>query len=114
MIFTQALSGPHQPWSIETEDLDATLVSWEEGSGVTAHVNSQVDVVMVVLAGNGIVRVGSEEQAIEPGMVVVIPKSSVRRVRATKGRLTYLNVHKRRGRLMPNMTRGSATEGAGT
>lgn len=88
-------------WGTETEDLDATLVSWAAGKGVAAHTNREVDVVMVVLEGRGRVQRGEEILEVEKGQVVVFPKGIERSITADD-RLTYLNVHKRRKRLMPN------------
>ena len=55
-------------WGAETEDLNATLVRWEAGKGVAAHTNDEVDVVMTVLEGSGVVRIDDDEQPVEPGM----------------------------------------------
>jgi mannose-6-phosphate isomerase-like protein (cupin superfamily) len=92
-------------WGTETEDLDATLVSWSEGKGVDVHTNDEVDVVMVVLEGSGTVARGEESLAVQAGQIVVIPKGTPRSVRAGAGGIAYLNVHKRRRRLMPTGTR---------
>ncbi len=100
-----ALGSQGAVWGTESEDLDATLVRWEEGRGVTAHIGKEVDVVMVVLAGTGIVRVDSESQGAAAGTVIVIPKGSEREVRAGQGGLTYVNVHKRKRKMLPNMVR---------
>lgn len=91
-------------WGAETEDLNATLVRWEAGKGVAAHTNDEVDVVMTVLEGSGVVRIDDDEQPVEPGMVIVIPKGTEREVRATTS-LVYLNVHRRKRKLMPTMRR---------
>lgn len=92
-------SGPL--WSMETEDLDCTYVSWLTGQGVAAHRNAEVDVVMIVVSGRGVVTVDGEETDLSEGRVVVIPKNAERAIRAVGSRLAYLNVHKRRRRLMP-------------
>ncbi len=92
-------------WGTETEDLDATVVRWEESKGVETHTNNEVDVIMVVVSGSGQAVVDGEAQALEPGAVIVIPKGVGRSITATQGALTYLNVHKRRRRLMPMMAR---------
>jgi mannose-6-phosphate isomerase-like protein (cupin superfamily) len=110
MIWTNGLAERSAMWSTETEDLDATLLSWDDGGGVAPHVNSEVDVVMIVLSGSGLIRVGEEQQNLEPGAIIVIPKSVEREVRCTSGRLTYLNVHKRRRKMQPNMVRPSTSE----
>ncbi|HEY0867904.1 MAG TPA: cupin domain-containing protein [Fimbriimonas sp.] len=88
-------------WGTECEDLDATLVSWQPDRGVDLHTNNEVDVVMVVLEGSGEVRRGDDSLSVGPGTVLVIPKGTPRQVSAGPDSLTYLNVHKRRRRLMP-------------
>lgn len=91
-------------WGAETEDLNATLVRWGAGKGVGAHTNDEVDVVMTILEGAGVLRIDGDEQPVEPGMVIVIPKGTEREVRAETG-LVYLNVHRRKRKLMPTMRR---------
>lgn len=108
MIWADAFSAAESQgalWGTESEDLDATIVHWDEGLGVAAHVNSEVDVAMVVLAGAGKVRVEDESLAVSVGSVVVIPKGSEREVTAGEAGLTYVNVHKRKRKMMPNMVR---------
>ncbi|MEQ1822170.1 MAG: cupin domain-containing protein [Fimbriimonadaceae bacterium] len=111
MIWTNGLTEKSAIWSIETEDLDVTLLSWDDCGGVAPHVNSEVDVVMIVLSGSGLVKVGDEQQNLDAGAIIVIPKSLKREVHCTSKRLTYLNVHKRRRKMQPNMVRPSIAEG---
>jgi quercetin dioxygenase-like cupin family protein len=86
----------------ESEDLDLNLVRFADGGGVGAHVNREVDVVVIVLAGSGIVRVGSQELRLSAGNAVVIPKNVERAIQSSKqGEFAYLTVHRRRARLMP-------------
>lgn len=92
-------SGPL--WSTESEDLDCTFVSWQDGQGVVAHVNSEVDVVMIVLFGSGKATVGDEAIELSRGQVVLVPKGAHRSIHAVGDGLAYLNVHKRRKRLIP-------------
>lgn len=92
-------------WGTETEDLDATLVRWNPGSGVASHTNSEVDVIMVVLEGQATVIVDGQAQELGVGTSVVIPKNVPRQVTAGSETLTYLNIHKRRRAMMPNMIR---------
>ena len=92
-------------WGTESEDLNATVVSWPGGGGVDAHVNDLVDVVMIVLTGSGRLRVDAEEIGLEVGQVVVIPKAASREIRAGQNGVTYVNVHKRKPKLMPDMVR---------
>ncbi len=95
----EAKNGPI--WGIETEDLDATMINWQAGRSVAAHVNSEVDVVVTVLEGTGILRIDSEIFEVSGGDVFVIAKGKEREITAGDTGLRYLNVHKRRRRLMP-------------
>jgi len=99
LLASDLSSGPL--WSTETEDLDCTFVAWGEGQGIAMHRNAEVDVVMIVLSGSGVVTVDGENTDLSAGKVVVIPKNSERAVYASGSRLAYLNVHKRRRKLMP-------------
>lgn len=85
----------------ESEDLDFTLVQWSPGGGVAEHMNGEVDVLMIVVAGEGTAFVGSEAISLRAGQALLIPKNSSRRIEAGEGPFRYLNVHKRRRRLMP-------------
>lgn len=88
-------------WATESEDLDCTFVSWQGGKGVSPHMNAEVDVLMIVMEGKGQVLVDNTVTELEPGRVVLVPKGRERSVVAGDQGLAYLNVHKRRKRLMP-------------
>lgn len=94
-------SGPQ--WGEESEQLDVTVLSWEKGRGLEAQVNSELDVVFVVLQGEGIAKVDGEEIALHPGVVLPVPKGVERVVRSTSERLTYASIHQRRRGLMPKL-----------
>ena len=87
----------------ETEDLDLTALAWAEGRGVGEHTNTEVDVAMVVLSGRGALQFGEERQEVEAGKLIVIPKGVLRSITALTPDFRYLNVHKRRKRLMPTV-----------
>ena len=92
-------------WGAESEELNATLVRWQPGGGVPAHINTEVDVVMTILEGDGALIVDDVHTALGPAQIFVIPKGASREVQAGPSGLAYLNVHKRRRKLQPNMTR---------
>ena len=49
-------------WKLEASgDLNANLVRFDAGGGVGEHVNQELDVVFVGVAGSGLVRVEAEE-----------------------------------------------------
>jgi quercetin dioxygenase-like cupin family protein len=90
----------------ESEDLDLNLVRFAGGGGVGAHMNREVDVVVIALAGSGVVRVGSQELRLRAGNAVVIPKNLERAIQSDdQGEFAYLTVHRRRARLMPGPRR---------
>lgn len=89
-------------WGVETEQLNATILSWEKGRGLEAHVNHELDVVLVVLEGEGEAFIEDEKISLRAGMIVPIAKGVVRAVTATSERLTYASIHRRRPGLMPS------------
>ncbi|MGH7621523.1 MAG: cupin domain-containing protein [Gemmatimonadaceae bacterium] len=94
----------------ETEDLDLNLVRFAAGAGVGAHVNREVDVVIIALAGSGIVRIDREEVPVVAGNALLIPKNTERAIRSQDdGEFAYLSVHRRRARLMPGPRRAQRT-----
>ncbi len=92
-------------WGTETEDLNATLVRWEIGDFVSAHRNDEVDVIVSVISGTGNAVVDGVAHPMFPGAILVIPKGTVRAITPSDCPLVYLNIHKRRRKLLPTMTR---------
>jgi quercetin dioxygenase-like cupin family protein len=90
--------------NLETEDLDINLVRFEAGAGVASHVNREVDVLMVVIQGEGILVEGDLEHALRAGQAALIPKGVERAVRsAGDTAFAYLSIHRRRRRLWPTV-----------
>ncbi|RYG25445.1 cupin domain-containing protein [bacterium] len=87
----------------ETEDLDLTALAWAEGRGVGEHTNTEVDVAMIVLSGRGVVQIGEQREELSAGQLIVLPKGLKRSITALTSDFRYLNVHKRRRRLMPTL-----------
>lgn len=98
---TSSHSGPQ--WAHESEDLDMTLLSWGNGKRIEAHVNNEVDAVLLGVEGSGVVTVNGEDHALSPGVLLLIPKSCERAIQSTSERFSYLSVHKRRRGLMPTV-----------
>ena len=87
-------------WALEgTGDLNANLVRFEAGGGVGEHVNEEVDVLFVGVAGSGSVRVDDEEHALLAGTLVFAPRGARRSTSASSDGFAYLTVHRRRGPL---------------
>ena len=90
-------SGP--VWGMASADLNATLLAWPPGHEVAEHVNTEVDVLLIVLEGGGLVVVDQLEHALAPGHAVLIAQGSTRTIHAGTAGLRYLSVHRRRGPL---------------
>jgi len=83
-------------WGMATEDLNATLLHWQAGEGVAEHVNPDLDVLLVVIAGSGAVDIDGREHAVRSGQALLLPKGTARSIRGGPGGLRYLSVHRTR------------------
>ena len=87
-------------WALqESGDLNANLVRFDAGGGVEEHVNDEVDVLFVGVAGSGTVRVDGEEHALSAGTLMFAPRGARRSTGASSDGFAYLTVHRRRGPL---------------
>ncbi|MFI1100459.1 hypothetical protein [Streptomyces melanogenes] len=87
--------------------LDANLVRLSAGAAVAEHVESELDVLLVVVEGDGHLDNGVERQAMGPGAVAWLPRTARRALLAGPNGLAYLSVHQRR----PGLRIGSRTGG---
>ena len=99
-VSAAAHSGPQ--WAHESEDLDVTLLLWENGRRIEPHVNSEVDVVWIGVAGEGVATIDGARHELSPGKLLLIPKGCERSVESLS-HLSYLSLHLRRGGLMPTL-----------
>ena len=88
-------------WNAETADLDVNLIAFPPGAGVAEHVNAEVDVLLVVLSGDGSAHVDGREIHLAPGLALLIPKGTHRAIHCLTERLVYLTCHRRRPKLIP-------------
>jgi quercetin dioxygenase-like cupin family protein len=88
-------------WSTISEDLNVYLVAFDRNKGIDDHTNSEVDILLVGIAGSGQVCVDGQHSLIEPGTAIVIGKGSHRSILATSERFAYLTCHRRRSGLLP-------------
>ena len=81
-------------------DLNANVVVVQAGDVMPAHVNQEVDVLLVVLSGGGVARIDEAEHPLRANTIVLVPKRSVREVHADPGAsLVYVTVHRARAGL---------------
>ena len=88
-------------WARESEDLDVNLLVFAAGEGVSEHVNAEVDVLLVGIAGAGAVTIDGTSQHLTAGDTIVIPKGARRGIQSMSDRFVYLSCHRRRGGLWP-------------
>ncbi|MFI9152273.1 cupin domain-containing protein [Streptomyces sp. NPDC053367] len=79
--------------------LDANLVRIPPGGHIPAHVEPHLDVLVLVVAGDGTLdsdSAGSAPQPLTPGSLVWLPHGSTRGLTAGESGMSYLTVHRRR------------------
>ncbi|MEW2284043.1 hypothetical protein [Streptomyces sp. NPDC047841] len=78
--------------------LDANVVRLAPGGRITAHTETQLDVLVLVVAGDGTLGNGSSQavEALSEGALVWLPHGAARSITAGESGLTYLTVHGRR------------------
>jgi quercetin dioxygenase-like cupin family protein len=96
-----AADGPGAAWTRTSSDLNVNVLSFPAEAGVPAHVNDEVDVLIVALAGEGELAIDGDARRLGPGDLCLIPKGSARSIRALGGRFVYVSCHRRRGGPMP-------------
>ena len=104
------LCGSGPLWGTETDDLNATLLAWPAGHGPGEHVNSERDVVVVVLAGSATIAIDGEPYAVRAGDALVLEKGRRRSISAGPDGVRYLSVHRRRGPLQVARRRSAVGE----
>ena len=97
-------SGPL--WGLASSDLNATLLAWPAGHSLVEH-TTELDVLMIVLGGDGVVTIDRRAHAISAGSALLIEKGRARAIRAGAAGIRYLTVHRRRG---PLQIEGAPTE----
>jgi quercetin dioxygenase-like cupin family protein len=96
-----AVRGP--AWTLADRDLNANLIVLDRGQGIAAHVNTEVDVLIVGVAGTGTVTIDGAGYALGAGRTVLVPRGSERGIVAESDRFAYLTVHRARPPMMPRV-----------
>jgi quercetin dioxygenase-like cupin family protein len=87
-------------WSLRPDgDLNANLVRLGPAGVIEAHRNDERDVLVVVLAGAGVITIDDSVLAVEADDLVHIPRQTERSIRAGERGLVYVTVHQNRGPL---------------
>lgn len=86
-------------WGAASADLNATLLEWPAGEGPAEHVNDQLDVLYVIVAGSATLTVDGEPRKLGTGGVTIVEKGARRALVAGPEGVRYVTAHKRRGGL---------------
>jgi quercetin dioxygenase-like cupin family protein len=92
---------PGPAWTHRSDDLNVNLVVFPAGEGVAEHVNAEVDVLLVGIAGAGLVAIDGLPRVLRAGQAIVIAKGARRWTQAVSDPFAYLTCHRRRGGLWP-------------
>jgi quercetin dioxygenase-like cupin family protein len=76
--------------------LDANLIRVPPRTSIDAHAEPDLDVLLLVVAGDGTLGSAAGPSPLESGSLVWLPHGSVRSVAAGEGGLSYVTVHRRR------------------
>lgn len=76
--------------------LDANLIHLPAGQRVDTHTEPDLDVVLMVVAGDGAAGTPDGELTLANGNIVWLPHGSTRNITAGPNGLSYLTVHRRR------------------
>ncbi|MFF9482002.1 hypothetical protein [Streptomyces sp. NPDC014733] len=76
--------------------LDANVVRLTAGQRVDAHTEPDLDVLLLVLAGDGTLESAGPDEPLAAGALVWLPHGSTRALVAGPAGLSYLTVHRRR------------------
>lgn len=92
-------SGPAgSVWRLDPAErgLDANVIVLPAGDEIRSHTGPELDVLIVVLAGSGILETEADAVALEPGGIIWLPARSQRRFVAGDEGLRYFSVHGRK------------------
>lgn len=86
-------------WSISPQGFHTNLVVLDPHKAIDLHRNDSVDVLVVVLAGDGTATVGGRKIALVSMSALLIERGTARSISAGPSGLRYLTVHDERGPL---------------
>ena len=98
----RAATAPGSAWTLQSEDLNVNVLVFASGDGVAEHINTEVDVLLVGIAGAGAVTVDGTRHILSAGQALLIPKGANRGILSTSDPFSYLTCHCRRAGLWPS------------
>lgn len=82
-------------WGLDSPQLNANLVKLDAGHEMPEHASADLDVLILVQAGEGVVVVDQVEHVVQTDSLLLVPAGARRVIRATR-RLVYFSIHARR------------------
>lgn len=76
--------------------LDANLIHLSPGQRVGVHAEPDLDVLLLVVAGSGVLNGADGPHTLAPGVLLWLPHGCSRSLTAAEDGLSYLTVHQRR------------------
>lgn len=98
-------AAPRVRWSPASADLNVNLVHLRRGEVIEPHANDLLDVLITILDGSGHLSIDDESLELAPGVIVLVPKGTVRGVTAGERGLVYTTCHRAKQGLMPGPPR---------
>lgn len=102
-ILTNTAQQPDVPrrgavWSISEpeRELDSNLIRLPPGESIEPHLGAEVDTLIHVVRGGGILTTDAGSGPLRAGDVALLPRRTRRGFRAGEEGLEYLTVHRRR------------------
>lgn len=92
-------------WQPETDDLHMNVIVLRDGENIGRHVNQALDVIVTCLRGSGTIVLDQETIDVEPGSIVLIRQGTDREIVAGPDGIVYTTVHRKRGGIMPTLSR---------
>jgi mannose-6-phosphate isomerase-like protein (cupin superfamily) len=92
-------SGRGPLWGVAGDDLNATLLAWGAGDGPAEQLNTERDVLYVVVAGSGTIEIDGAAHDVRAPAAVLVEKGRRRRIVGGPEGIRYLTAHLRRGGL---------------
>jgi mannose-6-phosphate isomerase-like protein (cupin superfamily) len=96
------LAGPRGTgpvWGLASADLNVTLLAWPAGELLPEHVNLELDVLLVVVDGDGTAVVDGRRHPLAAGHALLVEKGTSRSIEAGSAGIRYVSIHRRRGPL---------------
>lgn len=94
--FLQAPAGALWRLAEPGRQLDANFVHLPPHQGVETHAEPELDVLLLVAAGDGALGTADGVKTLTKGSLVWLPHGSVRSITAHAEGLSYLTIHRRR------------------